>query len=124
MNKTSKILITILLALTLSGCKTLDTFKDEKDRDGIKETSLIDREKIVTEGEESIEKNVDSGPKQKVLKKPSKHARENVCGNSGRFFEDYCNWKRIVEFKNCIINSQIKTTNFSLLKFRFRFLSK
>ena len=43
---------------------------------------------------------------QKVLKKPSKHARENVCGNSGRFFEDYCNWKRIVEFKNCIINSQ------------------
>ena len=37
MNKTTKILITILLALALSGCKTIDTFKDEKDRDGIKE---------------------------------------------------------------------------------------
>ena len=43
---------------------------------------------------------------QKVLDKPSKHGRENVNDNQGRFFEDYCNWERIEEFKNCIYNSQ------------------
>tara|TARA_B100001175_G_scaffold138997_1_gene118084 strand:+ start:1024 stop:1812 length:789 start_codon:yes stop_codon:yes gene_type:complete len=42
---------------------------------------------------------------QKVLDKPSKHGRENVNDNNGRFFEDYCNWKRISEFKDCIFNS-------------------
>ena len=25
--------------------------------------------------------------------------------NEGRFFEDYCNWERIGEFKDCIFNS-------------------
>ena len=42
---------------------------------------------------------------QKVLDNPSKHGRENVNDNNGRFFEDYCNWERIEEFKNCIFNS-------------------
>jgi ectoine hydroxylase-related dioxygenase (phytanoyl-CoA dioxygenase family) len=42
---------------------------------------------------------------QKVLKNPSKHGRENVDDNNGRFFEDYCNWERIKEFKDCILNS-------------------
>tara|TARA_B100000780_G_C21068741_1_gene429917 strand:- start:327 stop:1139 length:813 start_codon:yes stop_codon:yes gene_type:complete len=43
---------------------------------------------------------------QKVLDKPSKHGRENVEDkNKGRFFEDYCNWKRIDEFRDCIFNS-------------------
>ena len=42
---------------------------------------------------------------QKVLDKPSKYGRENVQNNKGRFFEDYCNWDRIDEFKNCIFNS-------------------
>ena len=28
---------------------------------------------------------------QKVLDNPSKHGRENVTDNNGRFFEDYCN---------------------------------
>ena len=42
---------------------------------------------------------------QKVLDKPSKHGRENVNKNEGRFFEDYCNWERINEFKDCIFNS-------------------
>ena len=42
---------------------------------------------------------------QKVLDKPSKHGRENVNDKQGRFFEDYCNWERIEEFKNCIFNS-------------------
>jgi len=43
---------------------------------------------------------------QKVLDKPSKHGRENVEDkNKGRFFEDYCNWERIDEFRDCIFNS-------------------
>ena len=42
---------------------------------------------------------------QKVLDNPSIHGRENVKNNKGRFFEDYCNWERIEEFKNCIFNS-------------------
>ena len=42
---------------------------------------------------------------QKVLDNPSKHGRENVYDNKGRFFEDYCNWDRIKEFKDCIFNS-------------------
>ena len=35
----------------------------------------------------------------KVLKEPGPHARENVINEEGRFFEDYCNWQRIREFK-------------------------
>ena len=35
----------------------------------------------------------------KVLKEPGPHARENVKNEEGRFFEDYCNWQRIIEFK-------------------------
>ena len=42
---------------------------------------------------------------QKVLDNPSQHGRENVNENEGRFFEDYCNWERIEEFKDCIFNS-------------------
>ena len=42
---------------------------------------------------------------QIVLDNPSKHGRENVDKNNGRFFEDYCNWKRIKEFKDCLYNS-------------------
>ena len=42
---------------------------------------------------------------QKVLDNPSKHGRENVTDNNGRFFEDYCNWERIEEFKECLYNS-------------------
>ncbi len=36
---------------------------------------------------------------EKVLKEPGPHARENVNNGEGRFFEDYCNWQRITEFK-------------------------
>jgi len=36
---------------------------------------------------------------EKVLKEPGPHARENVKNEEGRFFEDYCNWQRITEFK-------------------------
>tara|TARA_B100001175_G_C19434560_1_gene602901 strand:+ start:410 stop:1210 length:801 start_codon:yes stop_codon:yes gene_type:complete len=39
----------------------------------------------------------------KALDKPSINSRENISlKDQGRFFEDYCNWKRIKEFKNCI----------------------
>ena len=36
---------------------------------------------------------------EKVLKEPGPHARENIKNEEGRFFEDYCNWQRISEFK-------------------------
>ena len=36
---------------------------------------------------------------EKVLLEPGPHARENVKHEEGRFFEDYCNWERISEFK-------------------------
>ena len=36
---------------------------------------------------------------EKVLREPGPHARENVKVEEGRFFEDYCNWQRITEFK-------------------------
>mgnify|MGYP000849229551 CR=1 FL=1 len=43
---------------------------------------------------------------EKVLNSPSEHARENVNEhNNGSFFEDYCNWQRIPEFKDFILNS-------------------
>ena len=57
----------------------------------------------------------------KVLKNPGVHARENVENqNNGRFFEDYCNWERIDEFKDFILNSpagefKIKSLNSSIL---------
>jgi len=43
---------------------------------------------------------------QKVLDNPSIHGRENTSNkNEGRFFEDYCNWERIDEFKDFFFNS-------------------
>ena len=36
---------------------------------------------------------------EKVLKEPGPHSRENVNNGEGRFFEDYCNWQRVSEFK-------------------------
>ena len=36
---------------------------------------------------------------EKVLKEPGAHSRENITDKKGRFFEDYCNWQRISEFK-------------------------
>ena len=41
-----------------------------------------------------------------VLSEPSEHGRENVAkGDAGRFFEDYCNWQRIDDFKRWIVES-------------------
>ncbi|MCT7653645.1 phytanoyl-CoA dioxygenase family protein [Oceanimonas sp. NS1] len=42
----------------------------------------------------------------RVLQDPSEHGRENVTGtDTGRFFEDYCNWQRIPEFRRWIEQS-------------------
>lgn len=43
---------------------------------------------------------------ERNLKEPGPFAIENVgAGEAGRFFEDYCNWQRIPEFKDFILNS-------------------
>ena len=43
---------------------------------------------------------------EKNLKDPSEYASENqVKQNEGRFFDDYCNWQRIDEFKRFILYS-------------------
>ena len=43
---------------------------------------------------------------KKVLNNPGPHARENISKKEdGRFFEDYCNWERIEEFKDFMFNS-------------------
>ena len=42
----------------------------------------------------------------KVLNNPSSYGRDNISKQQeGRFFEDYCNWRRIEEFKDFIFNS-------------------
>src|ERR1700742_816431 len=43
---------------------------------------------------------------ERNLATPGPFAIENVAsGEAGRFFEDYCNWQRIPEFKDFILNS-------------------
>jgi len=40
------------------------------------------------------------------MAEPSEHGAENLKkGESGRFFDDYCNWQRIPEFENAIRSS-------------------
>ncbi len=78
MKRLINIILAFSIAAFLSGCKTLDTFKDEKDRDGIKEKTLIDVNKIVKDGEESMESKVEDGPKPLVLKKPQELKRKTL----------------------------------------------
>jgi ectoine hydroxylase-related dioxygenase (phytanoyl-CoA dioxygenase family) len=48
---------------------------------------------------EGIERNMAS---------PGEYASENaVATGEGRFFDDYCNWRRIPEFENVILNSSV-----------------
>lgn len=45
---------------------------------------------------------------ERNLAHPSQYAAENLKeGESGRFFDDYCNWSRIPEFEHVIRNSDI-----------------
>lgn len=40
------------------------------------------------------------------MREPGEYAAENIKpGESGRFFDDYCNWKRIPEFRTVIMES-------------------
>ncbi len=42
------------------------------------------------------------------MRNPGTYAAENVAGTeTGRFFDDYCNWQRIPEFENVIRNSEL-----------------
>ncbi len=78
MKKGLKILSVFFISVILTGCKTLDTFKDEKERKGLKGEVLIDTSKIVTEGQKSLEKKVKEGPKPKVLKKAKEVKRKTL----------------------------------------------
>ena len=78
MDKVLKIITVIFISVILTGCKTLDTFKDEKNRKGLGGEVLIDTSKIVTEGQKSLEKKVKEGPKPKVLKKSKEVKRKTL----------------------------------------------
>ena len=78
MQKGLKIITVIFISVILTGCKTLDTFKDEKERKGLGGEVLIDTSKIVTEGQKSLEKKVKEGPKPKVLKKSKEVKRKTL----------------------------------------------
>jgi len=42
------------------------------------------------------------------MNEPGEYAAENVAGTeTGRFFDDYCNWQRIPEFEDVIVNSKL-----------------
>ncbi len=43
---------------------------------------------------------------ERNMKEPGPHAAENLNpGDTGRFFDDYCNWQRIPEFTDFVCNS-------------------
>lgn len=42
------------------------------------------------------------------IKNPGPYSAENLhAGESGRFFDDYCNWSRIPQFKDVIFQSRV-----------------
>ena len=50
------------------------------------------------------------------MKNPGPYAAENLkAGESGRFFDDYCNWSRIPQFKHVITESQVGKVASSLM---------
>ena len=67
----------------------------DKQKNNYKNNGAIVIRNVFESWIESLQEGFD-----KVLAKPGPHARENVKNNEdGRFFEDYCNWQRIPEFK-------------------------
>ena len=51
------------------------------------------------------------------LQAPGPYAAENVAkGDSGRFFDDYCNWQRIPEFRTLVYESGAATTAAALMQ--------
>ena len=45
---------------------------------------------------------------ERNMAEPGPYAAENLKpGEAGRFFDDYCNWQRIPEFRDVIYNSDV-----------------
>ena len=54
---------------------------------------------------------------EKNLLNPGPYAAENLKdGEKGRFFDDYCNWQRITEFKKAIFSSPVGNIAAQLMK--------
>ena len=71
-----------------------NSFLSEEQKNNYKKYGAIVIKKIFEPWIENLQKGFN-----KVLSDPGPHARENVNNGEGRFFEDYCNWQRIPEFK-------------------------
>jgi type IV pilus assembly protein PilQ len=75
MIKFSKIILIIFLSVLMFGCQTV---KKDKKINAEENESLIDSQKIVTEGQKSMDKKVLEGPKPKVLKKVPEVKRKTL----------------------------------------------
>jgi type IV pilus assembly protein PilQ len=75
MIKFSKIFLIIFLSVLMFGCQTM---KKDKKINAEENESLIDSQKIVTEGQKSMDKKVLEGPKPKVLKKVPEVKRKTL----------------------------------------------
>ena len=75
MIKFSKIILIIFLSVLMFGCQTM---KKDKKINAEDNESLIDSQKIVTEGQKSMDKKVLEGPKPKVLKKVPEVKRKTL----------------------------------------------
>ena len=75
MIKFSKIFLIIFLSVLMFGCQTI---KKDKKINAEENESLIDSQKIVTEGQKSMDKKVLEGPKPRVLKKTPEVKRKTL----------------------------------------------
>src|SRR5210317_1529571 len=75
MIKFSKIFLFIFLSVLMFGCQTM---KKDKKINVEENESLIDSQKIVTEGQKSMDKKVLEGPKPRVLKKAPEVKRKTL----------------------------------------------
>jgi len=75
MIKFSKIILIIFLSVLMFGCQTM---KKDKKINAEDNESLIDSQKIVTEGQKSMDKKVLEGPKPRVLKKAPEVKRKTL----------------------------------------------
>jgi type IV pilus assembly protein PilQ len=75
MIKFSKIILIIFLSVLMFGCQTV---KKDKKINAEENESLIDSQKIVTEGQKSMDKKVLEGPKPKILKKVPEVKRKTL----------------------------------------------
>ena len=75
MIKFSKIFLIIFLSVLMFGCQTI---KKDKKINAEENESLIDSQKIVTEGQKSMDKKVLEGPKPRILKKAPEVKRKTL----------------------------------------------